>query len=82
VDLPVASKLVAVYIGIYMEAQIMKSHLESEGIPAILRYEGAGLIYGITVDGMGETTVLVPDHLSEEAKEILKVQEVEGGNDA
>jgi hypothetical protein len=75
-------RLVAVYTGNYMGAQIMKSHLESEGIPAILRYEPAGLVYGVTVDGLGETTVLVPDHLSQEAKEILKVQEVEGGNDA
>jgi hypothetical protein len=49
----VASKLASVYIGTYMEAQIMKSHLESEGIPAILRYEGAGLVYGVTVDGPG-----------------------------
>ena len=65
-------KLVTVYTGSYLEAQVMKSHLESEGIPAILKYEGAGLIYGITVDGLGETRVLVPADLSQEAREILR----------
>jgi hypothetical protein len=76
-----APRLVSVYTGSYMEAQIMKSHLESEGIPAILKYEPAGLVYGVTVDGLGETTVLVPEQLSKEAKEILKVQEVSPSND-
>lgn len=79
--MPVPSKLVAVYTGAYMEAQVMKAHLESEGIPAILRYEGAGMIFGITVDGLGETTILVPDHLAEEAMEILQEREVEPGDD-
>lgn len=65
-----------------MEAQVMKAHLESEGIPALLRYEGAGMIFGITIDGLGETTILVPDHLAEEAMEILQGQEVEPGDDA
>ena len=76
-----APRLVAIYTGSYMEAQIMKSHLESEGIPAILTYEPAGLVYGVTVDGLGETTVLVPEQLSKEAKEILNVQEVSPSND-
>lgn len=80
--MPVPSKLVAVYTGNYMEAQVMKAHLESEGIPALLRYEGAGMIFGITIDGLGETTILVPDHLAQEAMEILQGQEVELGDDA
>jgi len=70
--LPAESKLATVYTGTYLEAQVMKSHLESEGIPALLRYEGAGLIYGITIDGLGETSVLVPADLSQEAREILR----------
>ncbi|MCX5990783.1 MAG: DUF2007 domain-containing protein [Chloroflexi bacterium] len=70
--MPAEVKLVTVYTGTYLEAQVMKSHLESEGIPALLRYEGAGLIYGITVDGLGETSVLVPADLSQEAREILR----------
>ena len=70
--MPAEVKLVTVYTGTYLEAQVMKSHLESEGIPALLRYEGAGLIYGITIDGLGETSVLVPADLSQEAREILR----------
>jgi len=54
-----------------MEAQIIKGRLESEGIPVLLSYESAGLIYGITIDGLGEVKVMVPEHLEEEAKEIL-----------
>jgi len=63
--------LVAVRTTSYMEAQIIKGRLESEGIPVLLRYESAGLVYGITVDGLGEVKIMVPRNLAEEAKEIL-----------
>jgi hypothetical protein len=56
-----------------MEAQIIKGRLESEGIPVLLSYESAGLIYGLTVDGLGEVKIMVPKHLAEEAKEILGI---------
>jgi len=59
----------------YMEAQIMKGRLESEGIPVLLSYESAGLVYGLTVDGLGEVKIMVPKHLAEEAKEILGIGE-------
>lgn len=65
-------ELACVYVGTRLEAEVMKSHLESEGIPSILRYEGAGLVYGVTVDGLGETKVLVPAELADEAREILQ----------
>jgi hypothetical protein len=64
-------RLVAVCTSRYMEAQIIKGRLESEGIPVLLSYESAGLIYGITIDGLGEVKVMVPENLEEEAKEIL-----------
>jgi hypothetical protein len=54
-----------------MEAHVIKGRLESEGIPVLLRYESAGLVYGITVDGLGQVKVMVPSHLAEEAKQIL-----------
>jgi len=57
----------------YMEAQIIKGRLESEGIPVLLSYESAGLVYGITVDGLGEVKVMVPKRLAEKAKEIVGV---------
>ena len=59
----------------YMEAQIMKGRLESEGIPVLLSYESAGLVYGLTVDGLGEVKIMVPERLAEEAKEILRISE-------
>jgi len=66
-------KLVTIYTAGYLEAQIIKSRLESEGIPAILQYESAGLVYGFTVDGLGQAKVLVPEHLAREAREILQI---------
>jgi hypothetical protein len=64
-------QLVTVRTARYMEAQIIKGRLESEGIPVLLSYESAGLIYGLTIDGLGEVKVMVPKHLAEEAKGIL-----------
>ena len=66
-------QLVTVYVARQMEAKIIKGRLESEGISVLLSYESAGLVYGITVDGLGEVKVMVPRRLAEEAKEILGV---------
>jgi hypothetical protein len=68
-------QLVTVCTARYMEAQIIKGRLESEGIPVLLSYESAGLVYGITIDGLGEVKIMVPEHLAEEAKEILRLGE-------
>jgi len=65
--------LVTIYTARQMEAQIIKGRLENEGIPALLSYESAGLIYGLTIDGLGEVRIMVPKHLAEEAKKILGV---------
>jgi hypothetical protein len=70
-----SEQLVTVYTARYMEAQIIKGRLESEGIPVLLSYESAGLVYGITIDGLGEAKVMVPKRLAEEAKEILGIAE-------
>ena len=58
-------------------ANIIKAHLESEGIPVYLKYESAGIIYGIIADGIGEVRILVPREFAEEAKQIIKPQETE-----
>jgi hypothetical protein len=58
-------------------ANIIKAHLESEGIPVYLKYESAGIIYGITADGIGEVRILVPKNLAEEAKQIIEPIEIE-----
>ena len=75
------SKLVSVYSGNYLQAQIVKGRVESEGVPVLLRYEGAGLIYGITVDGLGEARVMVPENLVEQAETILADQVYEEPDD-
>jgi len=59
------------------EAEIIKGRLNCEGIPAMFRYESAGIVYGLTVDGLGQVEVQVPAHLAEHAREILAVGENE-----
>jgi hypothetical protein len=54
-----------------MEAHVIKSRLESEGIPAILRGEALGAIYGLTTGSLAVTTVWVPAPLVERALAIL-----------
>jgi len=67
----VSKQLVTIRTANYLEAQIIKGRLESEGIPVLLSYESAGLVYGITIDGLGEVKIMVPRDLAEEAREIL-----------
>jgi hypothetical protein len=61
-----------------MEAQVVKGRLESEGIPAIIRGEAVGAIYGLTSGSLAETSVLVPAALAAQAEAILyaEVEEI------
>lgn len=54
-----------------LQAQVIKTKLDSAGIPALLDYESAGVVLGITVDGLGEVRVMVPEDLAEEAWALL-----------
>ena len=58
-----------------LEASVIKSHLECEGIPVMLQYESVGRVFGLTVDGLGEIRILVPQALVERAKEVIKPRE-------
>jgi len=58
-----------------MEAQIVKGRLESEGIPAIIRGEALGAIYGLTTGALAESAVLVPAALADKAEAILQSDE-------
>jgi hypothetical protein len=60
------------------EAEIVKGRLENEGIPAMLRYESAGVVYGLTINGLGQVQVQVPSSLAQHAREILAVEGNEG----
>ena len=62
----------------YWVAQVIKTKLESEGIPVVLRYQSVGHVLGITVDGLGQVEVLVPQPLADQAESILaNVQPIE-----
>ena len=53
-------------------AQIFKSKLEAAGIPVLLKYESAGLVYGITVNGLGAVRIMVPESYAAEAETLLE----------
>ncbi len=68
-------ELVAVYRSMGpLRAQVIKGKLESEGIPALLKYESGSTVYAVLVNGMGEVQVLVSKSREQEALEILKVE--------
>jgi hypothetical protein len=58
-----------------IEAEIIKGRLEYEGIPVILKYESAGRVIGITVDGLGQIEIQVHEPDVEKAEEILSRDE-------
>jgi len=60
-----------------LQANIIRSHLESEGIPVFLKHESAGPVFGLTVDGLGQVKVMVPQELAEEAKLIIQPRETD-----
>ncbi len=53
------------------QAGIVAGRLEAEGIPTRLEYEAIGRIYGLTLNGLGEVKVLVPEADMEKARRVL-----------
>lgn len=53
------------------QASIVQGRLETEGIPVQLNYESAGPIFAITINGLGEVKVMVPNHYAKAAREVL-----------
>jgi hypothetical protein len=73
--LPEETRFTTVYIASgHPEAEIVKGRLESEGIPAMLCYESAGIVYGLTIDGLGQVQVQVPSSLAQQARKILATE--------
>ncbi len=65
--------LVCVYVAQgQMQAHVFKARLESAGVPVLLRYESLGLVYGFTLDGLGEVGLYVPAALADEARYLLE----------
>jgi hypothetical protein len=64
--------LVSIYIAHgQVEAQLIKSLLEAEGIPAMIAQEGAGTAYGLTVGILGIAEIFVREQDAEEAKKLI-----------
>jgi hypothetical protein len=63
-------------------AQVVKAKLEAYGIPTMLKYESAGLVFGLTVDGLGMVEVQVPEDRAEEAEAIVAEDEPAAEADA
>ena len=55
-----------------IKARIIEGRLEVEGIPVRLQYEPIGQIYAITVDGLGEVQILVPEQWVGHARRVLE----------
>jgi hypothetical protein len=67
-----SSKMVTVLIAHSLpEAEIIRGRLVCEGIDSVLKYESAGRIIGVTVDGLGEIEIQVPEAQRKKALEIL-----------
>jgi hypothetical protein len=54
-----------------MQANIIKSLLEAEGIPAEIAQEGAGVAFGFTVGALGIADILVPEEYEAQARSVL-----------
>jgi hypothetical protein len=67
------SDLVTIYTSMGpLRAEVIKSKLEAAGIPVLLRYQSAGPVLGIIVDGLGEVRVQVPRALEQEARSLIE----------
>jgi hypothetical protein len=53
------------------QANMLRNLLEAQGIKVFLNQEGAGKAYGLTVGPLGQVQVLVPEHQSQEARQIV-----------
>jgi len=54
-----------------LEGEIVRGRLESEGIPAVLKGEALGRVYGMVVGPLAQVEVLVPPPLVERAHALL-----------
>ncbi|MGA2368755.1 MAG: DUF2007 domain-containing protein [Dehalococcoidia bacterium] len=53
------------------EAEVIKGRLTVEGIPAVLKYESVGSVYGLTMDGLGQVNVQVPTKYESKARAVI-----------
>jgi hypothetical protein len=72
-------KLITIYKAAnQIEAELIKGLLESEDIPALLKYESLGQVYGLTIDGLGQVEVQVPLKYAQKAETLVNnMQEID-----
>ena len=58
-----------------MQALVIKSLLESYGIPSLLKSEAAPSVFNFAVDGMGEYKVMVREDMADEARRLIENRE-------
>jgi hypothetical protein len=64
-----------------IEAQVIRSKLESYGIPSILKSHAAPSAFAFTIDGMGEFKVMVKPEMEDEARRLIEEADTEDSND-
>jgi hypothetical protein len=55
-----------------LRAEIIKGKLEVNDIPVLLQYESLGPVMGLTLDGLGQVRVLVPEDKADLARTLLE----------
>ena len=58
-----------------LEAEMIKSFLEAQGIDVVINQESIGRTYGLSVGTLGMVEVLVPKSQAEDAEQLLKAME-------
>lgn len=77
-----AGRPVEVYSAVNeMEAQVIKSFLESNGIPVMLQHEAISSVIGFSAGPLAQVAVLVPESLADQAIELLESAEEEDGDE-
>ena len=65
--------LVEVYVTAgLLQAEVIKGKLESNDIPVLLEYESLGPVMGLTLNGLGQVRILVPEAKAEAARALLE----------
>ncbi len=72
---PQSKEVVLVRIPGGINAESIVTALHGRGVPARAHGEVLGEIYGLTLDGLGEVSIFVPEEYLEEAKSILAAGE-------
>ena len=55
-----------------IEADVIKTKLESFGIPCLLKRESIGVLYGVMIDGLAAVRILVPEESLELARKAIE----------